>query len=155
MSRASRQADAEQELARARAGVIEATGPVVADLVQQVSGTLRFSQGRYNPCANDLGGPTAYSWSVRGRVDLADGAGVDPEAAVARAAELLAGHGFTIDADQTMAQRVVATRGPVRVMVECLSGAAALVFTGSDDTCFELGRERARAYAGADPDPLG
>ena len=73
---------------------------MLSDLTATLPGRLRFSQGNYDACENDLDGATAVTYRVNGRVDGSGGG--DPTAAVRAALE---GAGFEIAAHVRRADR--------------------------------------------------
>lgn len=136
-----------RELDTARTRVLDELTPVLRDLTAALPGRLRFSQGNYDACENDLDGATAVTYRVNGRVDGSGGG--DPTAAV-RAA--LDGAGFEV-APTSDGPTVDATRGDTFATFSGLDGEDALLFSAYDTGCYAVGGDRATSYT-AEKDPL-
>ena len=136
-----------RELDAARTRVLDELAPVLADLGAALPGRLRFSQGNYDACENDLDGATAVTYRVNGRVDGSGGG--DPSGAARTALE---GAGFEI-APSSEGGTVDATRGFTSATFSGLDGEDALLFSVHDTRCFAVGGDRARSYA-AERNPL-
>ncbi len=132
------EADQAAKLEAARQRVLDDVTPVLDDLAATLPGRVRFSQGNYDACENDLSGATAVTYRVNGRLDLTGGP-ADLDTVLAALTEA----GFEDDGTDD-GVTAGGTKKGTRVSFSRLEGEPALLFSAGDDGCYEVGRDRAR-----------
>jgi hypothetical protein len=145
----SRDDEAEQaaQLEAARQRVLDDVTPVLDDLVATLPGRVRFSQGNYDACENNLSGATAVTYRVNGRLDLTGGP-ADLDAVLAA----LTRAGFADDGARD-AITAAGTKDGTKASFSRLEGEPALLFAAGDDGCYRVGGDRARDLP-ADRNPI-
>ena len=141
------EADQAAQLEAARQRVLDDVTPVLDDLVATLPGRVRFSQGNYDACENDLSGATAVTYRVNGRLDLAGGP-ADLDAVLAA----LTRAGFEDDGTHD-GVTAGGTKEGTQASFSRLAGEPALLFSAGDDGCYAVGRDRARDLS-ADRNPI-